>query len=172
MSFKLLTLKGGLVTGGLLICYLLLIELFQYFSNTQITESYQIFVLGLGIYYSLAEFKKNNQGLLSFKKALQLGMGASCIGGLFLGIYSWVYVKYFNPKVLEILLKNMQEILIKQNSDKANIDRTMLLLKEMVTPEFLIFSGILSCCIAGIFISITLGLFLKKNISDLSPHRN
>lgn len=168
MSFKTVAIKGGLVTGGLIVSYAVFSEMIYNMRGDTATSNLQNLVLALGLYFTIAEFKKGNQGLLKMKEAIKLGMSASLISGIIFGVYSWWYTKFYNPEALQLVLKQLRISLEMQQLEKTKFEEVMGIFKQIVTPEFLIFSAIFSCCLAGIFISILLGVFMKKNSSDLS----
>jgi len=103
---------------------------------------------------------------VSIGSSIKLGVVIGLIGGLLLGIYSYIYFAYINPgavdQVLEISRKMMEE---NNMFDEQMIEQQMETTKKMFLPMQIIaqvFAGLLYGVIGGLLG----GLFFKTPVED------
>lgn len=56
-----------------------------------------ILVAELMILLAIAQYKKDQGGVISFGQAFKLGLGIACLGGLAFGIYNAIYILWIDP---------------------------------------------------------------------------
>lgn len=56
-----------------------------------------ILIAELFILAAIAQYKKQNGGMISFGQSLKLGMGIAALGGFAFGIYNAIYVLWIDP---------------------------------------------------------------------------
>jgi len=102
--------------GALSICVLFLLSLWlgdglSY--GAQEVIGYTTMVISLGfVFFGIKHFRdKENNGTVSFKKALVIGILISLITALAFGLLDFIYVKYINPGFMEEYYTNNLQIL-------------------------------------------------------------
>lgn len=102
--------------GALSICLLFLLSLWigeglSY--GAQEVIGYTSMVISLGfVFFGIKHFRdKENNGTVSFKKALVIGILISLITALAFGLLDFIYVKYINPGFMEEYYTNNLQIL-------------------------------------------------------------
>jgi len=115
----------------------------------------------------LAVWYYKKQGhTVSLGKAVKLGVLVGLLGGLILGIYSYIYFAYINPGAVEQTLEISRKVLEESNLLKPEmIEQQMEMTRKMFLPGQIggqIFAGLLYGVIGGLLG----GLFFKTPTED------
>ncbi len=115
----------------------------------------------------LAVWYYRNQGYtVSLGKAVKLGVLIGLLGGLIVGIYTYIYFAYINPDAVDQVLE-MSKNMLKENDmfTEETLEKQMQITKKFFIPgQFIgqMFSGLLYGVIGGLLG----GLFFKTPVEE------
>ncbi len=118
------------------------------------------------VFFGIKHFRdKLNNGTISFKKAILIGLAISAIVGLVVGLLDIVYVTVINPdfsaEYVQYTLEGMKDTL---SAEEFTIQKAQLL-EEMKAFDNPVFSGLFMFTIVfviGIIISLISALILQR----------
>ncbi len=156
----------GALLGGIIFIASHFIPWNMDFDTMEIYGYASIFASLSFIFFGIKHFRDQmNEGIVSFKNALLIGLAISAIVGLTIGILDVVYVIWINPdftsQYLEFTLEGMKNTL----SPEEFVIEKAALIKQMELFDNPIFSGLLMFVLVfaiGIIISIISSLILQR----------
>ncbi len=155
-------LKWGVIIGIVNILYTTGIMVSGQIGNQ--TLSYISFlIIAVGVYLSLNDFKKENQGFISFGQGLGLGTMMSAISGIISNFYSLAYMKFIDPSISGQILKNAERELEKRGIPDEQIDQTMEIMKMATNPGVQFISGLFLVVFIGFVFSLIISAIIKKD---------
>jgi hypothetical protein len=157
-------LKWGVIIGIICIVYGIGILIAGQLGNK--TLGYIAFVfVAIGIYLAINDFKKENQGYVTYGQGLGLGVMKSVIVGLLTSSSSFLYTKFIDPSIPDQTLKLMIQELEKNGTPDEQIDQMTEMLKMGLQPGVLFVSGIFLYLFFGFIFSLIIAAILKKEKS-------
>ncbi|WP_219008116.1 DUF4199 domain-containing protein [Aquimarina litoralis] len=116
------------------------------------------------IFYALNSFKNKNKENLNLTQALIVGIGISIFGGLIPTIWEIVLIKIIEPEIITQIIDDQFKRLTESSSDlnEAAINRKIVITKNVKSPIGMLTIGIIEDLIVGFFISLIIGLILRK----------
>ncbi|MEM6263564.1 MAG: DUF4199 domain-containing protein [Bacteroidota bacterium] len=155
-------LKYGLIMGLVMAAYTLILSLTgQSFNQTLGYVSYVI-IIGV-IFLAMREYKSLNEGFMTFKQGLGIGVLASLIGGTISSAFSFVYMTFIDPdfiaKLQEFTRSEMEK---NQDLSPAQVDQAMEMTSFMMTPGAMFVMGIIGSVILGLIVSLIMSAILKN----------
>ena len=153
-------IKSGLITVLGLTAYGLVIRLIGL--QHSIWGNLGSVVLALGVYSGHHYYKLANNGRMTYKQGLKIGLVIVSFTGFVNALLVYLYAKCMDAQFIEQLTENMQNILQqKSTTDATTTEKTLEFIQNM-SPEFLWI---------GIFAStVLLGFSLTLVIAALSKH--
>ncbi|MHA7877980.1 MAG: DUF4199 domain-containing protein [Bacteroidota bacterium] len=151
-------IKSGLITVLGLIAYGLIVQLIGL--QHVLWDNLTFLVLALGIYSGHYYFKAANNGSMSYKQGLKLGLIIVTFTSLVNALPIYLYAQWAGAFIVQ-LQENVQRTL-QQTATKETATERMMQLVQHMTPALL--------CI-GIFVStMVLGLLFTLGITAFSKH--
>ncbi|MEM8846159.1 MAG: DUF4199 domain-containing protein [Bacteroidota bacterium] len=158
------------IYGAIAICVLFLISWFAFDDlplSTQEVLGYLSMILSLSfVFFGIKHYRdKQNQGKVSFKNALIIGICISLITALIFGILDVIYVEVLNPDFMETYyadtLKTMEE---NMSSEEFSITKVeMEAQKELFANPLMTFLFMaLTVFVIGFIISLLSALVLQR----------
>ena len=118
------------------------------------------------VFFGIKHFRDNlNNGLVSFKKALLIGLAISAIAGLVIGILDIIYVTVINPnfpsEYLQYTLEGLKSTLSPEKFviEKAALEEQMKLFEIPVLSGLFMFAIVFTI---GIIVSLISSLILQR----------
>lgn len=158
--------KYAALVGGLLFIGSHYIDWNMGFDLLEVFGYVSIFASLSFIFFGIKHFRDRiNDGLISFKKALLIGMGISLISGLIIGILDIVYITIVNPdfvtEYMQYTLEGLDNSLTPEqySIEKANLE------KQMEMFDFPGFSGLFMFVLVfviGVIVSLISSLILQR----------
>jgi Protein of unknown function (DUF4199) len=155
-------LKWGVIIGIVNIIYSTGIMVSGQIGNQAL--SYVVYIiLGVGIYLAMSDFKKENQGFMSYGQGLGLGTLKCGIVGLISGAFSFVYMKFIDTTITDQMMKKATEEMEKKGLPDEQIDQAMEYSKMFMSPGVLFVFSIIGTIIIGFILSLIISAILKKD---------
>jgi hypothetical protein len=155
-------LKWGVIFGVITVLYNTSIYVSGQIGNKNL--GYIIYlIIGLGVYFAISDFKKENQGFLSFGQGLGLGTMMSTIMGLISSFYSFAYMKFIDSTLNEQMLKKIEQEMEKQGTPDDQIEKGMEFMKMVMNPGILFITGLLFVVFLGFILSLIVTAIIKKD---------
>jgi DNA-binding transcriptional regulator of glucitol operon len=116
------------------------------------------------IVIGMIQFKKANNGFMSFGQALKIGIGISLIGGIMAALFNQVIINFIDPDTMTKAFEFQREQLLAAGQLTAEqIDAQMEMGKSFATPAMQIAFGLLGSLFFGFILSLIPGLILKNS---------
>jgi len=165
-----LALKYGLILGLLGIVFNLMLysqDLHYQIDLTRLLVNVGIglaFVLG-GSIFAMKEFKKANDGFMSFGQGLKIGVGLSLISGIIATIFGFILAEVIDPEMQEKAITFAVESMRDAGMTEEQIDQRMEGQREPNYP-LQIGVGLIFSIVLGFIGSLIPALVLKKQEDD------
>ena len=154
-------LKWGVIIAIISIIYSTAIMVTGQIGNQ--TLSYVVYlIIGIGVYLSLNDFKKENLGFMTFAQGLGLGTMTTTVSSMISGFYSLAYMKFIDPSMTGQILKNAEREMEKKGIPDDQIEQTMEYSKMFMSPGVMFVVGVISTVIVGFILSLIITAIMKK----------
>lgn len=156
-------MRFGLVTSVLSI----LIGLALYYTGLADTSSgtnlwVSILIVFLGFFLASEQFKKENEGFMSFGEGIRLCVWLGLSMGLITGVYA-VINNYIDPSVMEKVMNQVEYQMEEQGQSQEQIEMVMDITRWMTKPPVLILVSLISNLFTALLVGLIAGNFLKKD---------
>lgn len=117
------------------------------------------------IFIGCSNYKKNlNEGFISFRECLKIGVSICLIAGLVFSIFNALFNVIF-PEYIDEVIKKMKQIMLKQNPNTTSDQLEIVLswTKKSMSPLFAIPITLLMFSLIGLIYSSIIGAFVKND---------
>lgn len=161
-------LYWGLIMGIVLIIY----SLIMFFLNLSLEKwvnwlSY-IFIIAVLVVGTINYRDKELGGVMSYGQALGFGVLVILFATLINAIYSFIFMKYIDPEIIERMLTMQEEEMIKRGIPDAQIEQGMGMVKKFMTPLMINLFAIPVSVFFGFIISLITSIFLQKKPAQIN----
>jgi hypothetical protein len=158
-----IALRYGIICGIITIVYSLILNITELALTNQILGWISFLIVIAAIVMAMREFKKQNQGFMSYGQGLSIGTIVVLVSSILGGIFTYLYVTLIDTGYIE-KMRNMQvtELENKGMSDDQ-IDQAMLITDKMMTPSMIPLMAILGGVIFGFLLSLIIAAIVKHN---------
>ncbi|MBI9036472.1 MAG: DUF4199 domain-containing protein [Bacteroidales bacterium] len=153
----------GLITGGIMIVFSLLISLLVNDPATKLNYLAYAFLAG-GMIYSALSFR-NLQGYSTYSQSFSIMFFTGLISIVILSVYQFVYFKYIDPEMIDKMLVMAEEQLYQRNMPDDQIDTALEMQKRFMTPGLISIMTFIYNIIAVVVLGVIFSIFTKKNES-------
>ena len=162
ISIRPTSVKYGLYYAGAATVYSLIT--FSMDLVTNIPWSMLAYVISIGvIYLAIKEYKELNEGFLSLKQGIGIGVISMVVGGAIASALSFIYFSFINKDGIPQLLERLEEELTAtEGMTPEIIEMTMGIYEKTFQPIPMFFMGILGAAFSGLIIGLILGAILKS----------
>lgn len=116
-----------------------------------------------GIVLAMIQFRKANNGYMSFSEALKVGVGVSLIAGIIGIIFNQLMANVIDPDMISKAMEFQRNQLMETTAmTPEQIDSQLEMGKKFSTPTMQIVFGLVFSLVFGFIISLISGLILKK----------
>lgn len=157
-------LKWGVIIGVVNILYSTAIMVSGQIGN-QLLSYFVYLIIAAGIYFAMSDFKKENQGYMSYGQGLGLGTLKCAIVGIISGFYSFAYMKFIDPTITEQMMKKAVEEMEKKGMPDDQIEQALEYTKMFMSPGFLFVFSVIGMLFIGFILSLIIAAILKKDKS-------
>ncbi|AHM62545.1 hypothetical protein D770_21480 [Flammeovirgaceae bacterium 311] len=155
--------KGGLITGAVLVIFSLLMYLLGEANNAWLSGLTTLFSLIIGIALTHRAFKEENEGFMTYGQGLGLGSVLGLIAGLLVGIFSFIYVSFVDPNVMQERLDETRYQYEEMGMADSQIDQSMAMMEMIFTPGMTFIFSIIGLLFYAFVLSLIISAFTKNN---------
>ncbi len=158
-------LNFGVVLGAISVVFaLMLYSLDMHYQGGFAVMGVSIVLTIVFVVIGMMQFKKANDGFMSFGQALKIGVGISLVGGIIGVLFNQVLINFIDPETMTKALEYQREQLIAAGElSMEQIDASMEMGKSFSTPVMQIAFGLLGSLFFGFILSLVPALILKKS---------
>lgn len=157
-------LQFGLLTGLGMVVYSLILYLLGVD-----TKSYwnllSYLILLVGIFWGMSSIRDQHLGnVMSYGKAFGVGFWVVLFAVLLSSIYSFIFLKYIDPNVLEKAMSEAQDKILAANPNisDADLDKSMAIARKFANPFVSAITGFIWNVIVGTVLSLIIAIFAKR----------
>ena len=165
-SLKSTILQYGILLGIISVVFGLMI----YFLDMHYTQEPSIGVVSIVISIAVIalgqyNFRKENDGYLSFSEALKIGLGIALISGIIGITYQMLLVNVLDPNTIDKMMEIAQNKLIEDQPELSQdqLDQIIDMQRKFTSPGMMAAFGLIGSLFLGFVISLISGLILKRN---------
>lgn len=114
------------------------------------------------MHFGIADYKKSNEGYMTFGQGLGIGMLISTLTGLITGLSQSIYF-YFKPAVIVEMKDQILKEYQRQNIPQEQIDFAMKMMDYVISPTGIFFAILISYVFFGLLLSLLVSAFTSKN---------
>lgn len=157
-------LTYGLLLGAISVIFTFML----YTMDMHYQNEWPVIVISIAISLTILiigmlQFKKANNGFMSFGQALKVGVGISLIGGVIAIIFMLILGNFIDPEMLEKSLDFQKAKLMETTAFTPDqIDSQLEMQRKFTTPTMQILFGLLTSIVSGFIYSLIPALVLKK----------
>ena len=157
-------LQYGLLLGGVGIVFaLMLYSLDMHYQGGIMVMVVSILISLAAIVIGLLQFRKANNGLMTFGQGLKLGVGICLIGGIIGILFNQVMANVIDPDMISKAMDYQKAQLLETTKmTPAQVDERMEMGKQFSTPTMQMVFGLLYVVVSGFLFSLIPALVLKK----------
>ncbi|EAY24754.1 DUF4199 domain-containing protein [Microscilla marina] len=156
-------LKYGLYLGVVSIVLSVLQFMAMGGSGSYILMGASVLIAVIAIVFAHNEFKRNNEGFMSYGEGLGIGVLVSIISGTISGafgiLYRTVIDPNFNQKVLESTRRTLEDA---GTYNEAQIEQVLEMSQKFSTPGVSLLIALLSSAIVGLLMSLIISAITKN----------
>ncbi|SET60059.1 DUF4199 domain-containing protein [Hymenobacter actinosclerus] len=119
-------------------------------------------VMIVAIVMAHKQFKKLNNGFMSYGQGLGIGTILTVVAGVISSIFSYVYMTFIDPSYMGRVMDLTRAKMETQGLDEAQIDQAMAMTSKFSSGPLTIVFGILGAAIVGFIISLIVSAFTKN----------
>ena len=120
-------------------------------------------IIGLGVFFSVKDFKKENQGFITFSQGLGLGTMMSTIMGLISSFYTFAYMKFIDTSINSQMLKLAEQDFEKKGIPDDQMEQSMEMMKMAFSPGVMFIFGLIFVVFVGFISSLIISGIVKKD---------
>ena len=157
-------LTYGAILGGVGIVFaLMLYSLDMHYQGGYMVLGVSILLTLAAIVIGLMQFKKANNGYMSFGQGLKIGVGICLISGIISLLFNQVMMNVIDPDMMAKTMEFQKERLLESsNMTPDQIDTQLEAQKKFMTPGMQMAFGLLYVIVSGFILSLIPALVLKK----------
>ncbi len=126
------------------------------------------FVLLAGVYFFQKVNKELASGYMSFGKGVKYGFHLSAFPAFFKAIITYIYLKFIDSAYIENSLNQARYQLEEMGYDYEMVEKSMQMTEKFMIPSILALGDFISVLILGLFLTLILTIFTKKDNPEYS----
>jgi len=161
---KTIIINYGLILGGISI----FISLIQYAVGDHLEQKkiygiISFLLIIVAIILAVKNFKKNNEGYLSFGEAVKIGVGLCVVSSIIIITYNLIFMNFIEPDFMNQLLAKQEEMMFNNGMNEEQIKAAMAMAQKFKGPFISSAFGIIMSAFVGFVISAITGAILKNS---------
>jgi hypothetical protein len=164
-SFK-VALNYALITAALLIVLDLIFYVMDIAPRSEIRFVSWLIYIG-GIIWGQKVYRDvHSNGLVSYGKSFSIGFTVGFFAALIVAVYSFVFIKFFDPAVVTQAIEASEQQLIESgNMTDEQVDAALEMTARFTTPFMISIMALIFSTIGITIISLITSIFIKKEVN-------
>lgn len=157
-------LNWGLLTGGVLIVFSLLLYVFDMTAKQGVSAISYVLLIG-GIVYAIYYYKfRVNSGFLSIGKGIATGTLVALYAGIIASLFSVLLMYVIDPALMEQIRDLAEQEMLRRNPEmgEADLEMALKISDKMMQPVPMFIMGVIWYVVAGLIVSLITSAIMKK----------
>lgn len=157
-------LTYGLILGAIGIVFaLMLYSLDMHYQGGTMVMGVSLLITIAVIVIGMIQFKKDNNGFMTFGQALKVGVGIGLIGGILGIIFNQILAGVIDPEMMGKAMEYQKGLLMETTKmTPEQIDAQMETIKKYSAPSMQIVFGLIYSVVISLLLSLIPALILKR----------
>jgi hypothetical protein len=157
-------LTYGLILGAIGVVFaLMLYSLDMHYQGGMMVLSVSLIITIVMIVIGMLQFKKDNNGFITFGQGLKIGVGIGLIGGIIGILFNQIMAGVIDPDMMNKAMEYQKGLLMETTKMTPDqIDAQMEGSKKFTTPSMQIVFGLVYSVVASFLLSLIPALIIKK----------
>ena len=159
-----IALTYGLILGGVGIIFaLMLYSLDLHYQGGMSVLAVSVLITLAAVILGMIQFRKANNGFMSFGQALKVGVGICLIGGIIGILFNQLIANVIDPEMMTKAMEYQRgQLMATTKMTPSQIDAQLEMGKKFTTPGMQIMFGLIYVVVSGFLFSLIPALVLKK----------
>lgn len=160
----------GLITGGVLIVFSLIMFLLDLYLNKAVNWIGYIFLVAGMIWGTLEFRKKYSNGFLTYGKAFTSCFWIGLFAGILSSVYLFVFIKFIHPGFINELLEQARANMLTSRPEMSEeqVEQALSISAKFMSPVMMVAWGLAAYAALSAIIGLILAIFLKKEDPSLN----
>ena len=160
-TVKSVSMKWGLYVGLIFIAWGIIMQVAGLVGDQTMSYVSYIFLI-IGMWMAHKEFKENGNGYMSYSQGLGIGTLMTLIASTISMVFSYIYVKFIDDSMLEIIKEKQMEQMQDGDLSDAQIEQAMEVSAPFMTPEVMFPIALVVTIFVGFLISLIVSAITKN----------
>ncbi|MDX9696702.1 MAG: DUF4199 domain-containing protein [Bacteroidales bacterium] len=153
---------SGVILGIVLIIYSVLLYMLDLNMNKSLGYVTYLFLI-VGLWWFTKSYRDNTLGgTISYGQALGYAMVIVVVAALISSVYSYVFLKYIDPSMIDKIAAMSEEEMLKQGMSDEQIELAQSMSKKFMSPGLMNIMGFLGTSVFGFLIALVTSAVVKK----------
>ncbi len=164
------SLSAGLILGIILIVYSLLLYVADLNENVWLA-SISYVITAVVLYFAITNFRdKQQNGFLTYGKGVSVGTLIGLFASVLLAIFTYIYVSYIDPSLLEQAMITAEESVLEQNPNIGDdeLDTALGIVEMFNTPVMMAVMSIFWYTLVSLVFSLIISIFAKQEDTNIA----
>jgi hypothetical protein len=163
-------LNYGLITGGVLIVYSLIMFISDLYLNKAVSWIGYIFLIGGMVWGTLEYRKKYSNGFLTYGKAFSSCFWIGLIGGIISTIYFFIFIKFIHPGFINEIMDQARANIVTSNPNMSEeqVEQAISMSAKFMSPVMMTIWGFAGYAAISAVLGLIIAIFLKKEDTSLN----
>lgn len=165
MDAKKVSLKYGLILGGLTVLYSLIINQIGLGTDRTIA-SLSYLILPIVLFLAM----KKNQVVseeYSFGAGFKTGFKTTALASLIILIFTYVYFSFIDPDMIQFIIEQAENDLYAQNMSEEQVEMALEMQKAFIQPGSMAIMGGIAYLIFGTILALIIAAITKKSDQEI-----
>lgn len=163
-------LYSGLIMGMILIVFSLILYVTDLTENVWVA-SFSYVITAIVLYFAIINFRdKQQEGFLSYGKGVSVGTLTGIFASILLAIFTYIYVTYIDPSVMEEAIIKAEEGILESNPNMsdADLENALGMVEIFTSPVMMAVMTILWYTIVSLVFSLLISIFAKREDNNIA----
>lgn len=164
------SLSAGILLGVILVVYSLILYVAELNEN-QWLAAVSYVITAIVLYFAIINFRdKQQNGFLSYGKGVTVGFLTGLFASVILAIFTYIYVTYIDPGILEQILVKAEESVLQSNPNMSDeeLDRAMGMVEIFTSPGVMTVTTIFWYALVSLVFSLLISIFAKREDTNIA----
>ena len=128
-------------------------------------------ILALGLFWSIITFRdKHRGGFIDYKGAFSSGFYTGLFVAIITGIFTFFYVQYIDPDMIQEILLKAEEGMLESNPDMSDeqVEQALSITQSMTSPIMLGVWGFIGNLVVSAILSLIIAIFAKRENKEIA----